>query len=92
MTEARILKARGARQHPRSGAGRIKDDGSDENYIYEVKDARKSYTLKAKTLVDLFRRGAQQGKGALTLIYFSDIDATAEVRLIPGGRELVRDG
>lgn len=83
------MKARGARVHPNSGAGNIKDDGSDEHIVYEVKDARKNYTLKVAELVTLYKRAVRQGKMGVFLIYFSDCDMTAEIRLTPGGRELV---
>ena len=49
MTEAKILKERGALVHPNSGAGTIKDDGHDDDYVYEVKDARKTITQTTVT-------------------------------------------
>lgn len=87
-TEAALLKQRGAIQHPRSGAGAIKDDGHDDNYLFEVKDARKSYTLNGRDLRGLFVRAVRQDKTGCMLIFFSDLGFTAEVRLIPGGKEL----
>lgn len=89
VTEARLLKQRGARVHPNSGAGHIKEDGSDEHLLYEVKDARKTFTLNAKDLKTTFTRALRQGKMGVWLVYFSDQDVTVEIRLIPGGRELV---
>ena len=89
MTERRVLTQRGARVHPNSGAGSIKEDGSDDDLLYEVKDCRKSFTLKAADLETTFIRAVRQGKMGCWLIYFSDRDITAEVRLLPGGRELL---
>lgn len=88
-TEKRLLEERGARVHPMSGAGSIKEDGSDEHLLYEVKDARKTFSLKASELKGTFVRAARQGKMGVWLVYFSDCDVTAEIRLIPGGRELL---
>lgn len=92
QTEARILKMRGARVHPNSGAGHIKDDGSDEHRLYEVKDARKTHTIKADELRALFVRAVRQNKQGIYLVYFSDCDFTLECRLIPGGKGLVSEG
>jgi hypothetical protein len=58
-------------------------------YLYEVKDARKSFTLKGADLRGLFVRAVRQDKTACMLIYFSNLGFTAEVRLIPGGKELI---
>lgn len=85
-----MMKERGARLHPRSGAGPIKDDGSDDHNLYEVKDARRSFTLKAADLKGLMLRAIRQGRNGVMLIYFSDSDMTVECRLIPGGKELIK--
>lgn len=69
-TEKKILRSIGARQHPNSGAGKIKEDGSTEEELVEVKDALKSFTLKAVDLNTSRRRAAQQGKQAMWLIQF----------------------
>lgn len=87
-TEKRLLKERGAKVHPRSGAGRIKEDGSNGETVYEVKDCRKTYTLKAKDLRASFVNAVRQGKDSTWLIYFDDVNFTAEVRLVPGGKEV----
>ncbi len=86
--EAKLLKERGARVHPMSGAGSIKEDGSDDHNLYEVKLANKSFTLKSKDLVKTLVRAIRQGKQGVWLIHFDDDDLTAEIRLCPGGREL----
>lgn len=57
--------------------------------MYEVKDARKSHKLEGRVLAALQRRAIRQGKNACYLVYFSDIDCTARVTLVPGGRELL---
>ena len=74
--------------HPNSGAGSIKHDGHDGECLYEIKDANKSYTLKGKELIELFRRATQQGKYGVMIIYFTQCDFTAEVRIVPGGKRL----
>jgi hypothetical protein len=84
QTEKQIVKKKGGRVHPRSGAGKIKDDGSNDEEVMEVKDAKRSHTLKVSELNALFKRAAQQGKEARYLVYFSDDDITAEITLRRG--------
>jgi hypothetical protein len=83
-TESRIVKKRGGRVHPRSGAGKIKDDGSTDEEVMEIKDAKRSHTLKASDLEALYKRAAQQGKEARYIVYFSDNDLAAEITLRRG--------
>jgi hypothetical protein len=85
VTEKQLLKKRGARVHPMSGAGRIKDDGSDDAYLFEIKDAVKSHTLNADDLWALFVRAVRQDREALYLVQFKRHDFVAEIRIIPGG-------
>lgn len=80
-TEKRILRGRGARQHPRSGAGRIKYDGSDDDDLIEVKDANKSHTLQASLLNDLFVTATRQGKDAVYIVTFLDPSLYVECRV-----------
>src|SRR5690242_8178480 len=77
-TEKRELRKRGARQHPRSGAGTIKEDGSTQECLYEIKDARKAFQLNAKDLQTSRRRAIQQDKQAVWIITFAN-GITAEV-------------
>ena len=72
VTEKKVLRERGARQHPRSGAGSIKEDGSTEDALIEVKDANLVFGLKGADLMQSFRRGAQQGKDAVWVIRFAN--------------------
>ena len=79
-TETRILRERGARQHPRSGAGRIKEDGSTEDDLIEVKDANLSFSLKGADLLQTFVRATRQGKNGVWVIKFAN-GIEAEIRL-----------
>jgi hypothetical protein len=82
VTEKSILKERGALIHPNSGAGSIKEDGHDEDNLYEVKDtASKSFTLKMAELFRSYVRACRQGKTAVWIIYFSKYDIVAEVKV-----------
>jgi hypothetical protein len=83
------LKKRGAILHSNSGAGSIKEDGHDDVYLFEVKDARKTFRLSAAALRATFVRAVRQGRVGCWLVYFSDEDFTAEIRLVPGGKELI---
>jgi len=45
-SERRILKDYGATPHPRSGRGHfLKADGSDSQFVWDVKEAEKSFRL-----------------------------------------------
>lgn len=84
QTEKEVVHRQGGRVHPNSGAGSIKDDGSSEGALFEVKDAQKTHTLHGKTLNSLFRRAVAQDKDAVYIVYFGDYNLTAEVRLRRG--------
>lgn len=66
------MKRHGARVHPRSGAGSIKGDGSNEDTLFEHKLAKRSHTLKGKDLADLYRRAVRQGLDAVYLVEFDN--------------------
>ena len=69
------------RQHPNSGAGRMKYDMSDDDTLLEMKDANKSFTISAAYVEDLFRVATRQGKQAVLVIKFgNDIIIEAVVR------------
>lgn len=75
--EKKVLRDRGARQHPMSGAGRIKEDGSDEDNLYEVKNANRTFNLDSRDLLLSYIRGCRAGKDAQWIIRFSNgIEAT----------------
>lgn len=75
--------------HPNSGAGSIKEDGHDEAHLYEVKDCRKQFPLKASELRTSFVRAVRQGKTSVWLVYFDGAGFTARIELVPGGKELL---
>lgn len=70
VTERQVLRERGARQHPRSGAGRIKQDGSTEDAVIEVKDANRSFTLSGTDLLAAWIDATRQGKDSVWVIRF----------------------
>jgi hypothetical protein len=71
-TESKLLRQLKMRQHPRSGAGSIKHDGSGEKDIIEIKDALKSFSLKEVDLRQAFELAARQSKTMMWLIKFPD--------------------
>ena len=79
-----MLRKRGARLHPNSGAGSIKWDGSDEDFLYEVKTTRRSFTMNGAMLAKMFRDAVQQGKQPKLLVRFTDYDLVADVSVVPG--------
>ncbi len=72
MTEAAIAKERGLRLHPMSGAGRIKQDASDREQLVEVKDANRSYTVKASDVKSLHHEASIQGKEPVLVVVFTN--------------------
>lgn len=60
-----------------SGAGRRKADGSDEDFVYEVKDAlgQKGYRLTEAELDALWSEAVKEGKDAAMVIEFSGLIA-----------------
>lgn len=79
--EKRVLRKYGSRRHPRSGAGKIKHDGSNSEEVIEVKIAAQSFRLKGADLDTLFRRSVQQGKDPVMIVQFDNgIEAVIETR------------
>lgn len=72
ITERRHIKKVGGRVTPRSGAGSIKADGRTDDNVIEMKDARKSYTLKASELDMLRRYAIREGKDGQFIIQFNE--------------------
>jgi hypothetical protein len=82
-SEKKQARRHGVRLHPNSGAGKIKDDASDEDRLVEFKDANISHTLNANDLDVLFRRAVAQGKEAQYIILFAnDLEATITLRRV----------
>ena len=71
----------GARVHPNSGALRIKHDASDKETLYEIKDANKTYTLKAEELNELWVRAARDVKTPEFVIVFKHHGLTATIQI-----------
>ena len=86
VTEKEIAKSRGAAIHPNSGALRIKHDASDDETLYEIKDANKTYTLSGKELLELWKCSVQQLKDPVFIVYFTDSDLTATITITKGKR------
>lgn len=85
--EVRMARDRGARVHPNSGAGRIKDDASDEETQYEFKSVRKSHSLSGEALLGLWARAIRRGKNPEYVVYFEAADITATITLQRGWRK-----
>lgn len=84
VSEKKMAKDRGARLHPMSGAGRIKDDASTEDVQYEFKNVMHSHSLRGKDLLALFKRAIRSGKEAVYVVHFDDVDLTATITLTKG--------
>jgi hypothetical protein len=65
-----------------SGAGRIKGDGSDDFRLYEIKDANKSYTLKADDLIALMTYAAREMKEPVMVVQFQHGNLTAIINVV----------
>lgn len=84
VSEKRMAKDRGARLHPNSGSGPIKDDASTDDVRYEFKTVDRSHVLRGQALLDLFRRSVRTGRTAEYVIYFKQADITATITLQRG--------
>lgn len=85
-SERDMARNRGAHLHPMSGAGRIKDDASNDEAVFEFKNVFKSHSLRGTDLLALFVRAVRQGKQPIYVVYFEDVAITAEIRLTKGNR------
>lgn len=81
QTEKRLAKSYGMRVHPRSGAGRIKHDASNEDTILESKEANSTHTLSGDYLNTFYVRAMQQGKEPLYVVRFKQTGIIAEIKL-----------
>jgi len=90
--EKRLVKQRGGRVHPRSGAGRIKNDGSTREADFEVKHtARSSFTLKGEELKKSWVQAVRSGKEQMMwVIEFEKHGIVAEIIVKPKG--VIMDG
>jgi hypothetical protein len=79
QTEKKVLKKYGVKAHPASGAGPIKYDGSNEDCVMEVKEARQSFSLNRTYLDSLFKNAARQGKEARLVVEFPDLTVEATI-------------
>lgn len=78
--EKRMARERGARLHPMSGAGSIKDDASTEAEVFEFKNANKTHTLNADDLYKLMVRALRAEKEPYYVIQFAN-GVTATIHL-----------
>lgn len=87
--ERQIARENNLRLHPMSGAGRIKEDASDEERVVEIKNASKSFTLNAADLNATFNRAVRAGKDSVWIIRFANgIEATIDLsRWSKGGTD-----
>jgi hypothetical protein len=75
------LRRRGARQHPNSGAGPIKRDGSDDEWLYEVKLANRTHTVNGADLYALLTQAARESKqGRYVITFANGVVLDGEVR------------
>ena len=72
LTEKRTAKELGAKVHPASGALRIKHDASDDEILYEIKDANKTHTIKVDELLSVWKEAAMAEKEAVYLVKFTN--------------------
>lgn len=75
-----------------SGAGNIKHDGHDDDYLYEIKTTtKKQYTLREDDLATLWRRSVQQNKKGLLIIEFTDFRAVVIIEKKPQVQQTLFD-
>lgn len=82
--EAKAAKRSGKRLHPMSGAGRIKGDYSDDEYVYEHKSVSKQFTLRLSDVKSLWKSSTKTGKVPVWVIQFPDgYQATINIEYRP---------
>ena len=54
----------------------MKDDASDDEFVFEIKDAGRTHTIKGTDLLAVFERAARQGKQGQYVIYFDNVGLT----------------
>lgn len=81
LEEINGARRRGLRRHPRSGAGRIKLDASNDDTLVEIKSANKQITLDGAVLLRDLVRARRQGKDLLWTIRFREAGVEAEITL-----------
>jgi len=63
---------------------RIKNDASDKETLYEIKDANKTYTIKGSDLRDLWKSAVKQLKEPVFVVYFKEYDITVTMTITKG--------
>lgn len=77
--ERSIARREGLREHPRSGAGRVKLDASDAERLVEIKSANQHITLHGARLRQDAIRAHRLGKELSWLIQFGEANCEVEV-------------
>ena len=70
--ERELAKELGARLHPMSGAGRVKNDMSTDDVSIESKSAMRSYSLSGDYLAQVWLQAISAGKEAAMVIEFDN--------------------
>lgn len=70
--EKPMAKRYDAKVHPNSGAGRIKNDASNDEDDFEFKLANRSHTITSAELHKLYSDAARKGRGAMYVIEFTN--------------------
>lgn len=71
-SERNILKSIGAKPHPNSGRNYVKGDGSDDTFVWDVKEASKSFTLSesvwSKICTDAYKVNPYKNPGLFIVL------------------------
>jgi hypothetical protein len=70
-TEKQLILKLGGVVHPSSGSGRIKDDGHDDQRLFEIKDAGRTHRIDVKDLIALYHRAIRQNRTPTYMIRFA---------------------
>lgn len=82
--EAIILKLHGARQHPGSGSGQIKEDGSTDEEIIQIKTVNSTVVLKGIDIQQLWLAASRTNKRARLIVFFDSLGLRLEGEVLPG--------
>lgn len=81
-SEREILKRHGIKPHKNSGRGMVKGDGSDDYFVWDVKEASKSFALNenvwSKISTDAYKVDPYKNPALLVVL-----GGTTELAIIP---------
>ena len=80
-TEAAELRRMGAKIHKNSGRGQVKGDGSTDEFVIDVKEANKTFTLSQDVWAKICTDAMKVNKAKSPMLQLVIGEGTSKVRL-----------